>query len=246
MLNKIIWLLTEQQPISSILYYLGILSFIYYGIVYILRLYKSIQSTTKLSKELALYKSKDKRSRPNILLVCMDEVADSLTTLLTRLSKRNFNVIAVLNKQLVNSIEIDKTLSHLNQSDHAKHCAVYFSDTHNLAERLEKLEHMVKENEAHMLITFNTEHKLNRSTESFILTTKDIEHIDLKIKLMTLMITCFVKANKDNLDNCFVLTNNLRVEEKKDEFSMWDSFQFYLESVKNELPQLKVKYFNDI
>ena len=234
--------------LNQILTGIGYICAFYYLCKFVLAFVARFVNITTLKAELKRYHniSLVDNKQPVAVLFCLDEECEYLLKLIQQLSMSKIQIMLVLNHVLSYDDRVCDAIKKLEEdSALGRKTVTFFKNTNNLPEQLTTLEGLIKEHNARLMVILSDDNSLNRNTQTFTLETSDLEHIDLKVKLSTMITTCFIKANKDSLSKSAIILKNPTDTTAKPLFSFWPSFKFHMEAVQNEVKELRIRYFSE-
>ena len=182
-----------------------------------------------------------------MVVMYLDNRTDRLKKVLSAISKHGLNTFLILSKELETSHDFNQHLRKLNMSGNTEADIRYCEGTSDIVEKLEGYEKDINKNASKLFVVVSDKYNGEENAKTpYILTNQQLVYIDTKVKMLSMMVACFLKANKERLAGTRLLYNKPDYSSNTVDSMIFESFLFHLESVKNEVLEFSTKLCSDI
>lgn len=236
----------ETNPrLSKSFFYLGASTLAYWGLKLAVNIYKSFVKRESLNVALSKYKSPKiiPNEKNTVMLVCLDYNNTKALEVCEQVMSSEFNIILVVSEDFLDTGNFKPALEILCSKYQTFYRLISYSRNENMGHYAENLEEEIKEVKARLMIILNECYSgsMPFGITSYTMDAEEMEYINVKLKLYTLIVIAFIKANNKSNEKLKILLQSCKPKKNTGDDMLLKSFMFYLESVKGEEVRLDVK-----
>ena len=247
--SKLGSLITNNRSMVKPFYYLGLAVSVCWSYRLVKMAYKSLFEVRQLEYYIKRYSRNFDKSEGNgtVIVFSIDYNVSKVLEVIHQSMLRGLNVIVVLNEGALNMGNFRDDLELVSKKCNRFYRIASFSTSESIPEFLDQLKEEIEELEASMLIMLNSCYSgsLAFGSTKKTFSIEELDYIDRKVKLLPMIVTTFLKSNKDDLSKTNIVVKKIKTKENTGDRIIWDSYLHYLDGVKIELPDIKIGFFNN-
>ena len=247
--QKVVSLVSGNGAVVRPFYYLGLTVTVCWSVRLLRKAYRSLFEVRHLNYYIERYRREfvGNEDGGTVIVFSLDYNVSEILDVICKAMAKGLNTIIVLNEGALNMGKFLEDLELVSQKFNRFYRLASFSASESIPDFLDQLREEIEELNASMLVMLQSCYS---GSLAFGLTKKtfsieELDYIDRKVKLLPMIVTTFLKSNKDDLSKARIITKKLNTKQNTGDEIIWKAYLHFLEGVKTELPAIKIGFFND-